>query len=391
MKDVKNILNILLQYSDSDSSLEDLIHAVRDLINLIDSHEYLQTSINELSKVKIQDQKYFENIAASVVKDVHHATSELKKKIDCYPRLKKVINASFFFEIKSKVKLTEYPIEERPLLLIDPFLKLLNAILDCGGTEHLITRYATIASNNDRKFVREITFSDNIRTFCREAEHFRGRRDMALWNLWERISFFHEWTKNGITNSVSKEKLEIFIDKNQIKYAFKIICQYLLYNTLKVKTNEECVQAPLSAINRNLLPKPETFIILALELFIEPFECQIWILSHHNNGEYTPHFVAWCKDGSNPHQFAMHLRCLNKGTVLNDTDLPRKRNDLGIKGILKDIFFLNSKIFNGSYVRISELPFKISNEQLLAALPTAKQRTPRFPVEAYREHGKNPS
>ena len=137
--------------------------------------------------------------------------------------------------------------------------------------------------------------------------------------------------------------------------------------------------------------KSETFIVLALELFIEPFECQIWILSHHNNGEYTPHFVAWRKDGSNPHQFAMHLRCLNKGDILNDADLPRKRNDLGIKGILKDIFFLNSKIFNGRYVRISELPFKISNEQLLAALPITKQRTPRFPVEAYRAHGKNPS
>ena len=210
MKDVINVLNTLLKDLESTDSLEGLIHAVRDLINLIDSHEYLQTSINELSKTKIQDQKHFENIAAAVVKDVHHAASELKKKIDCFPRLKKAINASFFAEIKSKVKLGEYPIEERPLLLIDPLLKLLNAILDCGGTEYLIAPYASIASNNDRKFIREITFSDNIRTFCRDAEHFRARREMALWKLWDRISFFHEWTKDGITNSVSREKLEIF-------------------------------------------------------------------------------------------------------------------------------------------------------------------------------------
>ena len=308
-----------------------------------------QTSINELSKAKIQDQKHFENIAAAVVKDVHQATLGLKKKIDCYPRLKKAFNASFFDEIKNKVKLSEYPIEERPLLLIEPFLKLLNAILDCGETEYLIAPYASIASNNDRKFVREITFSHNIRTFCREAEHFRGRRNMALWNLWDRISFFYEWTKNGITNSVSREKLEIFTNKNQIRYAFKTICRYLLSNASKVKTNQESVPTPLSAINGNSPPlfdlKPETFIILALELFIEPFECQIWILSHHNNGEYTPHFVAWRRDGSRGHQFAMHLLSLNKGAILNDPDLPRKRNYLGIKGMLKDIFFFKFKDF----------------------------------------------
>lgn len=76
MKDVINILNILLKDLESTDSLEALIHAVRDLINLIDSHKYLKTSIDELSKTKIQDQKHFENIAAVVVKDVHHATSE---------------------------------------------------------------------------------------------------------------------------------------------------------------------------------------------------------------------------------------------------------------------------------------------------------------------------
>ena len=102
MKDVMNVLSTLLKDWESTDSLEGLIHVVRDLINLIDSHEYLQPCINELFKSKIQDQKHFENIAAAVVKDVHHATSELKKKIDCYPRLKKAVNASFFAEIKNK-------------------------------------------------------------------------------------------------------------------------------------------------------------------------------------------------------------------------------------------------------------------------------------------------
>ncbi len=393
MKDVMNVLNNLLKNLESTDSLEDLIHAVRDLINLINSQEYLQTSINELSKAKIQDQKHFENIAATVVKDVHHATSELKKKIDCYPRLKKAINTSFFTEIKKKVKLGEYPIEERPLLLIEPFLKFLNAILDWGGTEHLITPYATIASNNDHKFIKEITFSDNIRTFCRDAEHFRGRRDMSLWNSWDRIGFFHEWTKNGITNSVSREKLEIFTNKNKIRYTFKTICRHLLFASSKVKTREESALTSLSPVNENLSTRPqlksETFIVIALELFIEPFECQIWILSHYNSGEYTPHFVAWRKDGRG-YKFAMHLLHLDKGAILDDADLARKRNDLGIKGILKDIFFLNSKIFNGKYVKISELPFTLSNEELLASLPKSKQKTPKFPVEAYRKNGKNP-
>lgn len=80
MKDVINILNILLKDFESSDSLEGVILAVRDLINLIDSHEYLKISINELSKAKIQDQKHFENIALAVIKDVDQATSNLKKK-----------------------------------------------------------------------------------------------------------------------------------------------------------------------------------------------------------------------------------------------------------------------------------------------------------------------
>ena len=55
------------------------------LSSLIDSNEYLKASINELSKAKIQDQKHFENLALAVIEDVHRATSELKKKIDCFP------------------------------------------------------------------------------------------------------------------------------------------------------------------------------------------------------------------------------------------------------------------------------------------------------------------
>lgn len=81
MKDVINFLNILLKDFESDDSLEGLIHTVRDLTILIDSNEYLKASINELSKSKIQDQKQFENIALAVIKDVHQATSNLKKKL----------------------------------------------------------------------------------------------------------------------------------------------------------------------------------------------------------------------------------------------------------------------------------------------------------------------
>ncbi len=69
----------------------------------------------------------------------------------------------------------------------------------------------------------------------------------------------------------------------------------------------------------------------------------------------TPHFVAWRKDGSRAHQFAMNLTSLNRGDVLDDEDLPRRRNDLGIKGILKEIFFQNSNVFNGRYVRVRRI------------------------------------
>lgn len=45
MKDVMNVLNMLLNDFESDDSLEGLIHAIRDLTHLVDPHEYLQTSI----------------------------------------------------------------------------------------------------------------------------------------------------------------------------------------------------------------------------------------------------------------------------------------------------------------------------------------------------------
>lgn len=394
MKDVKIILSCLLKDFDSDDSLEGLIYAIRDLINLIDSHECLQRSIAELSKMKIQDQKHFENIALAVIKDVHQATSDLRKKIDCFPRLKEAINPTFFADIKNKVKLTEYPIEERPLLLIDPFLKLLRAVLDCGETENLITPYASIASNNDSKFIREIIFSDNIRTFCRDAEHFRGKRDMALWNSWDNIITLQEWTKNGLPNLIFKEKVRVFSDKNRIRFAFKAICRYLLTSLAKASGIENNLSASLPAINEAppaifYEQKPETFIITALELFIHPFDCQIWIILHHTDREYVPYFVVTCRDGSRAYKFAMDLLELPKGAILDDEDLPAKRNDIGIKGLLKNIFFRSSNVFNGRYVKIDELPFKISNDKLFDVLPKNEGHTiPPFPVDAYIKYGK---
>ena len=389
MKDVINIVNLLLKDLDGDNSLGSLIYAVRDLVSLSESNEYLQAGINELSKAKKQDQQHFENLALAVIEDVHRATIELRNKIDCYPKLKKAIDRSFFKE--TKTKFNEQLFAERPRVLWEPLLKLLKAILDYGEAEYLIKPYASIASNNGNQFIKELTFSDKIKTFCRDAEHFRARKDMALWNAWDRIILFHEWEKNGISQSALKSKLENFTVDHQLKYALKAICRYILIHLSKLQINERGELSPLASIKTDssellLEKRSETFIIKALELFIEPFECQIWILSHHNNGEYHPHFVAWRKDGSRAHEFAMNLLSLNRGDVLGDEDLPARRNDLGIKGILKDIFFQNSNVFNGRYVRVDELPFKISNEQLFADLPKAKQRTPKFPTTAYKEY-----
>lgn len=392
MKDVINILNFFLKDLDGDIALKNLICLNRDLIGLIDSNTYLQAAIKELSITKNHDQKHFESLALAMIEDVHRATTELSNKIDCYPRLKKAIGSSFFKETKEKFD--AQLLVERPRLAWEPLLQLLNAILDCGGAEHLITPYASIASNNGSQFIKELTFSVKIKTFCRDAEHFRTRKDMALWNAWDRIILFHEWEKNGISQSALKGKLENFTIDNQLKYALKAVCRHMLVHLSKLPINEKGELTSLASIKTDsseILPekRPETFIIKALELFIEPFECQIWILSHHNNGEYHPYFVAWRKDGSRAHEFAMNLLSLNRGDILVDEDLPARRNDLGIKGILKDIFFQNSNVFNGRYVRVDELPFKISNEQLLADLPKTKQRTPNFPIDAYKKHRKS--
>jgi hypothetical protein len=67
-----------------------------------ESNEYFQVCINELSKAKKQDQKHFENLGLAMIEDVYRATTELRSKIDCYPRLKKVIDRFFFKETKIK-------------------------------------------------------------------------------------------------------------------------------------------------------------------------------------------------------------------------------------------------------------------------------------------------
>ena len=82
MKDVINIVNLLLKDLERDTSLEGLIYAVHDLISLSESNEYLQVAITELSKAKKQDQKHFESLALAVIEDVHRATTELGNKID---------------------------------------------------------------------------------------------------------------------------------------------------------------------------------------------------------------------------------------------------------------------------------------------------------------------
>ncbi len=308
-----------------------------------------------------------------MIEDVHRATTELKNKIDCYPRLKKAIDRSFFKE--TKTKFDEQLHADRPRVVWEPFLKLLKAILDCGEAEHLITPYASIASNNGSQFIKEITFSDKIKTFCRDAEHFRARKDMVLWNAWDRIILFHEWEKNGISQSALKSKLENFSVDHQVKYALKAICRYILIHLYKLPVNKRGKLSSLAPIttesSETLLEKrPETFIIKALELFIEPFECQIWILSHHNNGEYHPHFVAWRKDGSRAHEFAMNLLSLNRGDVLVDDDLAARRNDLGIKGILKDIFFQNSNVFNASFPIVKMMTNIFSRSDMLQSTVT---------------------
>ncbi len=110
--------------------------------------------------------------------DVHRATAELRNKISCDPRLKKAIDRSFFKE--TKTKFDEQMLTDRSRLVWKPFLEFLKAILDCGEAEQLITTYASIASNNGSQFIKELTFSEKIKTFCRDAEHFRARKDMAF-------------------------------------------------------------------------------------------------------------------------------------------------------------------------------------------------------------------
>jgi hypothetical protein len=85
----------------------------------------------------------------------------------------------------------------------------------------------------------------------------------------------------------------------------------------------------------------------------------------------------------------MKVLDLHKGAVLDNKDLPVRRNDLGVRGIFRKIFFKGRNIFNGLYVRVDELPFIVSNEQVLAALPKNERHLNRqFPVDTYNKYRK---
>ena len=150
---------------------------------------------------------------------------------------------------------------------------------------------------------------------------------MALWNAWDNIIIFHEWTKNGLPNPAFKEKVGNFSGKNQIKYAFKAICRYLLTSLLAV---EDDASDSVSSINGNLptmlsKQKTETFIITAFELFIHPFEGEIWILLHYNSGnvrvDELPFIVSKEVCNNNLHDWAAR-----KLPRLNDRKSPNISN-----------------------------------------------------------------
>lgn len=105
--------------------------------------------------------------------------------------------------------------------------------------------------------------SDKIKTFCRDGEHFLARKDVALWNAWDRIILFHEWEKNGIPQSALSDKLEGSQVNYQLKHASKAICRYMLVYLSKLPINEKgelTSLAPIKTDSSEILPenRPET-------------------------------------------------------------------------------------------------------------------------------------
>ncbi|WP_075882646.1 hypothetical protein [Candidatus Protochlamydia sp. W-9] len=385
MKDVTSILERFLKRVEDSPSLEWFIKTLQDFIDFVYSEPQIYPLIETLDQENKQTNLLLKTTAEAAIRDINTVVSQLAKQIEANAQLKNLIAQDLITRAFIKENGVRNDLEKRLYELWEPLQTLIQTIID-RGYQDLVKDFAKIIQVGSNHIIERLTFSANIDHWCKEVE--RQNTSLSLVKDWQQLLLIREWTKNEISNQAFRENLGHIVKHEAIKLSFNRLCDHFIVNVKQSNhqsINLQHVERSTPVLKNQLLDLLGThFVISAVELFIHSFDCQIWLIIHYNNGDQDHRFVARRREGSQAYEFAMNLIHKKAGDVIDDSELADRRNDLGIRGILKDIFFRNKNIFNGLYVKLDQLPIKMCQKQLLEVLsPKQQPRQLPFPTDEY--------
>jgi hypothetical protein len=384
MKDVISILERFLKRVEDNLSLEWFIKTLQDFMDFIYSEPQILSIIEALDRENEQTKLLLGTIAEAAIRDINTVVSYLKKQVEANVQLKNLIAQDLINGAFIKENEVQNDIEKRLYELWEPLQTLIQTIIN-SGYQDLVKDFVKVTQVGSSHVIERLTFSVNIDRWCKEVE--RQNTSLSLVKDWQQLLLIREWTKNGISNQAFRENLGYIVKHEATKLNFIRLCDHFIVNVKQSShqsINLQYVEQSTPVLKNQLIDRDAHFVISAVELFIHSFDCQIWLILHYNNGDQDHRFVARRREGSQAYEFAMNLIHKKAGDIIDDPDLADRRNDLGIRGILKNIFFRNKNIFNGFYVNLDQLPIKICQKQLLEALPPKQQpRQLSFPTTEY--------
>lgn len=384
MKDVILILGRFLKRVEDNPSLEWFLKTLQDFMSFIYSEPQILSMVEALDRENEQTKLLLRTTAEAAIRDINTVISQLAKQIEANIQLRNLIAQDLINGAFIKENEVQNDIEKRLYQLWEPLHTLIQAVIDSGYQE-LVKDFVKITQVGSSYVIERLTFSANIDRWCKEVE--RQNASLSLVKDWRQLLLISDWTKNGISNQAFRENLGHIVKHEAIKLSFTRLCDYFIVNVKQ--SNHQSIDLQHAERSTLVLTNQSSdldahFVISAIELFIHSFDCQIWLILHYNNGDQDQRFVARRREGSLAYEFAMTLIHKKAGDIIDDPELADRRNDLGIKGILKDIFFRNKNTFNGLYVKLDQLPIKICQKQLLESLPPKQQpRQLPFPTVDY--------
>lgn len=330
MKDVGSIIKQRLKRLDSHFSLfwQSDFEA---LILFLKSNPKNSQIVKGIEEEKIKEHLPLMSSFERLLEDGRRCLRQILNEIKCFPNL----SIKQDIEDLSRMKLSKEK-------LLDPFFELesfysdyyrqwvgvLRKIVESGEEYSFLAQYAIISSFKVYDTVHiqiDLSFSKNLRTCETEVSNLSGKRSIAMWEKWDLILKWGEWTKNGIApdNEYCKKNLGHLFDGLKIGSAVQSVGLYFIEKLIS--------DQPSSAV---------LFSIQAIELFLDAQD-RYWIITHtyEKGHDRNPYFIKKLQNGSKPHRLLKLLLETEPGSSIDFEKLPHALGELEIKNGLERAFF----------------------------------------------------